>query len=152
MKELSIKQKAERYDEISKEVKDFFDGKQKMYSDVEQTLNYLFPELKESEDERIRKAIMEFFELQDDNTTYSFIPKKDIIAWLEKQGNAKEQINLPCFTFDDVLALQCVMETVKKVQEDKELYEQLQSLHDRLHDAYWLEKQRNKDKLEPKEE
>jgi len=33
------------------------------------------------------------------------------------------------------------METVKKVQEDNKLYEQLQSLHDRLHDAYWLEKQ-----------
>lgn len=48
-------------------------------------LERIFPELKGSEDERIRKAIMEFFELQDDNTTYSFIPKKDILAWLEKQ-------------------------------------------------------------------
>ena len=42
----------------------------------------------ESEDEKIRKAIVEFFELQDDNTTYSFIPKKDILAWLEKQEHA----------------------------------------------------------------
>ncbi len=47
----------------------------------------IFPELKESEDERIRKAIIEFFQLQEDNTTYSFISKKDILAWLEKQGN-----------------------------------------------------------------
>lgn len=86
MKELTIEQKAKRYDEMSNEVKDFFDGKQKMYSDVEQTLNHLFPELKESDDERIRKAIILFFELQDDNTTYCFIPKKDILAWLEKQG------------------------------------------------------------------
>ena len=39
----------------------------------------------ENKDEKIRKAIVEFFELQDDNTTYSFIPKKDILAWLEKQ-------------------------------------------------------------------
>ena len=53
------------------------------------TLEVLFPELKESEDERIRKAIIEFFELQEDNTTYSFIPKQDIIAWLEKQGEKK---------------------------------------------------------------
>jgi len=50
-----------------------------------------FPELKESEDERIRKAIIQFFELQDDNTTYSLIPKKDIIAWLEKKGEQKPQ-------------------------------------------------------------
>ena len=54
----------------------------------------------ESEDEKIRKAIVEFFELQDDNTTYSFIPKKNILAWLKKQGKceniwkpSKEQIN-----------------------------------------------------------
>lgn len=50
------------------------------------TLEEILPELKESEDEKIRKAIMEFFELQDNNTTYSFIPKKDILTWLEKQG------------------------------------------------------------------
>ena len=49
-------------------------------------LEHYFPELAESEDERIRKAIVEFFESQDDNTTYSFIPKKDILAWLERQG------------------------------------------------------------------
>lgn len=54
-----------------------------------QFLENIFPELAESEDERIRKAIVEFFELQDDNTTYSFIPKKDILAWLEKQGKQK---------------------------------------------------------------
>lgn len=66
----------------------------------------------------------------------------EYFAWLEKQGNSsKKCLNLPHFTFDDVLALQCCMETVKKVQEDKELYEQLQNLHNRLHDAYWLEKQ-----------
>ena len=49
----------------------------------------IFPELKESEDERIKKAIIEFFESEDDNTTYSLVRKKDIIAWLEKQGEQK---------------------------------------------------------------
>ncbi|MBO7730934.1 MAG: hypothetical protein J6S67_00225 [Methanobrevibacter sp.] len=52
-------------------------------------LEYLFPQLQESEDERIRKAIIDYFNLQDDNTTYSFISKKDIINWLEKQGEQK---------------------------------------------------------------
>jgi len=55
-------------------------------ADQRYVLESLFPELAESEDERIRRAIIQFFELQDDNTTYSLIPKKDIIAWLEKQG------------------------------------------------------------------
>ena len=34
MKELSIEEKAKAYDKVSKEVKDFFEGRQKMYSDV----------------------------------------------------------------------------------------------------------------------
>ena len=49
----------------------------------------IFPELKENKDERIKKAIIEFFESEDDNTTYSLVRKKDIIAWLEKQGEQK---------------------------------------------------------------
>lgn len=57
-------------------------------------LENTFPELRESEDERIRKAIIEFFELQDDNTTYSLVPKKDILAWLEKQGDKSVNIDI----------------------------------------------------------
>ena len=49
----------------------------------------IFSEFEDSEDERIRKAIIEFFKSQDDNTTYSLVPKKDIIAWLEKQKQVK---------------------------------------------------------------
>ena len=62
---------------------------------------------------------------------------KDILSWLEKQG---ENISLPKFTFDDILALQCCMETVKKVQEDKDLYNELLLLHNKVHDAYTITK------------
>lgn len=94
MKELTIEQKAERYDEISKEVKDFFDGKQKMYSDVKQTLNHLFPELKESEDDRIRKDIIRVLKGE-----ISFVSEKEnekYIAWLEKQGREEKIDNQNC--------------------------------------------------------
>lgn len=57
MKELSNEEKVKRYDEVAKEVKDFFEGKQKMCSDVTKALENLFPELKEPEDERIRKNL-----------------------------------------------------------------------------------------------
>lgn len=84
--------------------------------------------------------------------------------WLEKQGEQKKQVHFPKFTFDDVLALQCCMETVKKVQEDKELYEQLNLIHNKIYDAYCLGKQgetspilsnssntgKNKPKFDPK--
>ena len=60
----------------------------------------IFPELKENKDERIKKAIIEFFESEDDNTTYSLVRKKDIIAWLEKEG--KEEYALKSFKDEDV--------------------------------------------------
>lgn len=58
----------------------------------------------------------------------------------EKEKQTK-QTHFPKFTFDDVLALQCCMETVKKVQEDKELYEKLNLIHSKMYDAYRVEKQ-----------
>ena len=96
----------------------------------------IFPELAMSEDERIRKEFCK--------DIWTFIPNEKAhkyIAWLEKQGDKDSQVKLPTFTFDDILALQCCMETVKKVQNDKDLYEKLNDLHGRIYDAYYLEKQ-----------
>lgn len=93
MKELSIEDKAKRYEKLSKEVKDFFDGKQKMYSDVTQTLEHLFPELKENEDERIRETLIGLFS-NNGKKEWKNIPTEKIIAWLEKQGgDTNETIN-----------------------------------------------------------
>ena len=39
------------------------------------------------------------------------------------------------FTFDDVLAIQCCMEIVKEIREDKALYDKLLNLHSKLYDA-----------------
>ena len=79
---------------------------------------------------------------------------EDAIAWLERQGKYTKQVHYPKFTFDDVLALQCCMETVKKVQEDKELYEKLNLIHSKIYDAYYSNTEKiNKkpaDKIEPK--
>lgn len=129
----TIEQKAKAYDEALKKLRtmrDAWNNLETDYSpkDVVHDIEYYFPELKENENERIRKELLDMCKT---------LGKSEWIAWLEKQGN----IQLPTFTFDNILALQCCMETVKKVQEDKELYSQLQSLHSRLHDAYWLEKQ-----------
>jgi hypothetical protein len=94
---MTTEEKAKAYDKVSKEVKDFFEGKQKMYNDVIQTLEYLFPELKESEDERIRNDIKRAISVALD---YSFFDKEtadNCLAWLEKQGNQREQlINKAC--------------------------------------------------------
>ena len=129
----------ERYKELFSKLVSARTDKSKKDCAFCSVIDSIMSELVESEDERIRKKLISFFqrfpyERIDDAGTNA----NEAIAWLEKQG---KNISLPKFTFDDVLALQYCMETAKKVQEDKELYEQLQSLHDRLHDAYWLEKQ-----------
>lgn len=159
MEKLTIEQKARAYDNAIKVIKDNLDALNEITEtganivNIQSIINCFhraFPELAKSEDERIKeniKKVLANTDFKKLGIEYSFY---DMIAWLEKQG---KQTNLPQFTFDDVLALQCCMETVKKVQEDKELYERLQSIHGRLYDTYWLEKQgkqKSSDKAEPK--
>ena len=106
--------------------------------DVKGELESIFPELKESEDERIRKELLDHCINRRDGKQIC-VDASDYrrwAAWLEKQAN------IPHFTFDDILALQCAMKATEKA--DNELYEQLKSLHDRLNDVYWLEKQGEK--------
>ena len=89
---MTLEEKARAYDKVSKEVKDFFEGKQKMYSDVNQTLEYLFPELKESEDERIRKAIIGHIKGLHFYDAYYGVTPDEMLAWLKKQGD-KPQVD-----------------------------------------------------------
>ena len=89
---MTEKEKAKAYDKAIERAK-------KLYSNG--IAEEIFPELKESEDEKIKKAIIEFFESEDDNTTYSLAQKKDIIAWLENQGKKYTDKNKPRFNVGD---------------------------------------------------
>lgn len=66
--------------------KDYFKANQRL-GELEENdmLSDIFPELAESEDERIRKTLIDYF-----NTChgdyYGELKRKDILAWLEKQG------------------------------------------------------------------
>ena len=151
-----IEEKARAYDRVSKEVKDFFEGRQKMYSDVSQTLEYLFPELKEPEDEKIRKTIIRFFKDQYSNETEMYdgsVTVGKAIAWLEKQGEQKNKINSCKFTCEDILALECSMKTAKITKGGDELYKILVPLYNKIHNAYLDElqgEQKPVDKVELK--
>ena len=89
MKELSIEEKAKAYDEAIAKAQKELQSCSSKDCDAARQIYRFFPELQESEDERIRKAIITFFESEDDNTTYALVPKKDILAWLEKQVEKK---------------------------------------------------------------
>lgn len=54
-------------------------------SDQKYVLESLFPELKESEGEKIRKTLIEYFDAYPKDY-YGALKKSHIIAWLEKQG------------------------------------------------------------------
>ena len=57
MKELSIEEKAKRYDEAIERAREINNEQRIQPYDI---MTRVFPELKESEDERIRKEITEF--------------------------------------------------------------------------------------------
>ena len=61
-----------------------------MFSEKE--LNFLFPELAESEDERIRKGIIKsIIDLNSDWLELHGVTKEDAIAWLEKKGETSTE-------------------------------------------------------------
>lgn len=83
----TIEEKARKYNEALEKVKGLLTNAKKQghiivrIEDLENT----FPELKEFEDEKIRKTLIAYF-----NTFvgdyYGELKRKDILAWLEKQG------------------------------------------------------------------
>ena len=91
---MTQEEKAKAYDEALKKAKDFYKGyKQRdnqLYAD---DLESIFPELKESEDEKIKNSLKKCLEsLRDDAKWSNFYGSsfESIFAWIEKQGEQKE--------------------------------------------------------------
>lgn len=72
-----LKQKAQRYDEALEKAKRLYEK-----GTITESLCHIFPELKESGDEEIRKELMDFVV---DNTICQDGRREKWIAWLEKQ-------------------------------------------------------------------
>ena len=80
MEELSIEEKAKRYDEVIERAKHY----QKVNGSA--VIPAIFPELKESEDEKIRKWLINTIEeVPNDSIEWDIIDKSDVLDWLEKQ-------------------------------------------------------------------
>jgi len=80
MKELSIEQKAQRYDEAIERANSLLSSNQLGNAWIYK----LFPELKESDDEKIRKEIKQFIRSRGMHLAQSKV--ESWVAWLEKQG------------------------------------------------------------------
>lgn len=87
MKELSIEEKAKRYDEALERARKLQENSNGMI--LKKRLWNIFPELKESEDEEIRKALINVFAMHKHYEVFFGVSVEDICAWLEKQGEHK---------------------------------------------------------------
>ena len=97
MKELTIEQKAKAYDVATERLRNaFYDDNNRMCEEyrkaVIKVIEPIFPELRESEDERIRKEIVELVMQPTWKTEAEFHRRKELIAWLEKQGEKEKFI------------------------------------------------------------
>lgn len=91
-----------KYNETLEKLKTMHDAWSKLdvsypAKDTVKDLEYYFPELKESKDEKIRKTIIREFEQCSEWYCDNGVTKDQIIAWLEKQvvwKPTKEQLKL----------------------------------------------------------
>lgn len=63
---------------------------------ITESLGHVFPELKESEEERIRKGLIKYFKNFDSESLYTVgLNEEEILVWLEKQGTViKDTISM----------------------------------------------------------
>ena len=101
MKELSIEEKAHRYDEAIKVAKRNYETIVQMDKDrtfvkegIVNTFHHMFPELKESEDERVKRCISDVVRKYGSEFTTGTVTKEKMLAWLEKQGEPRQHLEL----------------------------------------------------------
>ena len=91
---MTIEEKAKRYDESLEQLKGLIESTEEgKYAIVKEDIIEIFPELQESEDERIRMGLIELFNDIEwgDSILHDYNMDKDkTIAWLENQSESDE--------------------------------------------------------------
>lgn len=83
---MNTEQKAKAYDKALDRARKLYNGEETS-ADVEVACETIFPELKESEDEKIRKAILGL--VRQSSEILGNQNQNNMISWLEKQGEQK---------------------------------------------------------------
>ena len=121
MKELSIEEKAKRYDEALEKARQLcaYPTTKPFISDLQD----LFPELKESDDERIRKELIRAFKSLNTIEVWNGINRSDILAWLEKQREQKSTNEVePKFHVGDWVVFNDKHESIYQVEKIEDGY------------------------------
>ena len=128
---MTQEEKAKAYDEALENARQEYNTTENV--ERKQWLEELFPELVESEDEKIRRALMKFIEkIPYERLENDGVSVKDALAWLEKQGEQK-----PDWSIKEKLMLNDIIETTERsniFMEDyqRELVDWLKSLKQRI--------------------
>ena len=83
---MTQEEKAQRYDEAIETARKINSGEGVPTPPDWTICEVIFPELKESEDEKIRKALINVFATHKDYEIFFGVSVEDIRAWLESQG------------------------------------------------------------------
>ena len=95
---MTKEEKARAYDEALEGIEDYIKSLKNVNDgiwsarDIENSLLEIFPQLKESRDEKIRKTLINFFDGWGDKVWDSGIKYSEVIAWLEKQKTSEESL------------------------------------------------------------
>ena len=88
---MTQEEKAKAYDELFAKAKQIYNKENDIL--IMHTIEELFPEFKESEDEKIRKKLITFFQRFPYTNLYDAgLNAKDALAWIEKQGHKEKDI------------------------------------------------------------
>lgn len=121
MKQLSIEEKAKRYDKAIEKAKKFYNDKQVRVGMTPIELEEIFPEFKESEGEKIRKVLIGWINLEPStsfNDTFDGFSKEQILAWIEKQGEHN-----PTWSEEDEEMLQGIWDEILANKHEAKEYE-----------------------------
>ena len=141
-----------KYEEALERMKSWANGEHpECFSEAQKAAEFVFPELKKSEDERIRKNIINWLK----NIEGQTIPFNDYIsaiAWLEKQGKKVDAIE----NFDTEFEKQVSYFTASAINKEHEYNQEYVKwaanalLNYAKHELEKQNEQKNTDKVEPK--
>ena len=135
----TIEQKAKAYDKALSKARIWQnrlnDSGDKDYADE---LNYIFPELAESDGENIRKSLLRWLQ-SNSYTSIAGIQINDVIDWLKKQGE-----QTPAWSGEDERICQSIMDdTVQENQLDSKQINWIKSLKSRVQSQEWSEEDKS---------
>ena len=117
MKELSIEEKANAYDNVRNKIAARFG------SNVAQEI---FSEYEESEDEKIRKKIIDLIQEVGEDDSYHVNCFVDMLAWLEKQGEQTNPYSGVSFVYNGHIWGMCARDNGVDILLDKQLFKHLE--------------------------